>query len=184
MLGGHPLADPATPGTARWRFGNLHGVTWACPTPSALEPMNAPHLTPACAILALLATVAAARPAVAEDGPAAVFDGFGLLGTWSPDCRMPPPATNVRVTWFEEDGRLIQSSTAEGRAEGLRGEVGSAQRIAADLLQFTFVKDGRVSATALLAREGDRIRPVRSEMPDGRLLVEGGRFHVTGRPTF
>jgi hypothetical protein len=119
----------------------------------------------------------------AEPGPVQVFQEFGLLGAWSPDCRREPSPDNPRVIWRVVNGTIVHTVTLDGRNLALVDTVGSARIVGEGLIRFTSIRHDRVALTVTLRMREGRIRTVRSEGPDGQVYYDHERELATGKPS-
>jgi hypothetical protein len=119
--------------------------------------------------------------AVAAD-PAQVFERFDLIGTWSPDCSLPPSPWNPRVTYRNVFGQVLHTVTFDGRTIAVRDQVGTALAVGTDGVVFTVVRNGRPTLTVTLKFEFGRVHSDRSVGVDGHVYVDHGIDLSTGLP--
>jgi hypothetical protein len=114
--------------------------------------------------------------------PVQVFERYDLIGTWSPDCSLPPSPRNPRVTYRNVFGQIVHTVTFDGRTIAVRDQVGAAFPVAVDAVVFTVVRNGRVTLTVTLKKEFGRVHSDRSVSVDGHVYVNRGIDLMTGFP--
>jgi hypothetical protein len=128
-----------------------------------------------CAVTTLVVTAAAV--VVAADTPQAVFQDFGLFGTWATDCDAPAGPWNPVATYFvSAAGRVTTKRKFDERHDNM-AEIVSARQDSPT--QLSYVSEGlpdRVSITVVLKKDVDgSIREWSITGPMGEELVTSGR---------
>jgi hypothetical protein len=95
-----------------------------------------PRIAYVAAVISLIAALSSAR----AESAASVMTEFGLVGTWSPDCSVPP-GKGVRTTFaVPTDGRPTRHTIAAGDRSHLGAttdaEIIAAERTAQDRLRL------------------------------------------------
>jgi hypothetical protein len=140
-------------------------------------------IDPALLMLSLTAGLVSANPqaAAAVSPTVELFSAFSLLGTWSPNCKLPPSLTNPRVAWRIEGDTILHSVTFDGRTFAVVDRVGAASLIDADTLTFSVIRAERIYAMVNVRMENGRLQLIRSVRYDGHVIVDQGREVSTGR---
>ena len=125
--------------------------------------------------------VAVSSRAAAVSPTVALFSAFSLLGTWSPDCELPPSLTNPRVAWHRQGDTILHTVTFDGREFAVVDRVGTASLIDAGTLTFSVIRAERLYATVIIRMENGRLQLVQSVTSDGHVIVDQGRYLATGR---
>ena len=134
-------------------------------------------------IVALGVTTGATQEASADPGAIGAFERFGLLGTWSPRCSLPPSHLNPRVTWRVAGGVVVHAVTFDGRTVAVQDRVASADILAGHDMRIVEVREGGATLTVVVRLIGHHAWSMRSVGPDGHVFVEEGVEAATGKPT-
>jgi hypothetical protein len=121
--------------------------------------------------------------ASAENTTEAIFDRFGLPGTWAVDCSQPPSASNPHLIHLR--GRVFPERILKmGGSREHRFEMRDLRPVGAELLAYNDLQVGAKRGYAVILEiVGGRLRSVSSVAADGQVLVRDGRVLATGRPT-
>jgi hypothetical protein len=108
---------------------------------------------------------------------------FGLVGSWSFDCRKTPSPANPFVSF-------ILSTAGQPTRQVITGKpqfdslvpLSDAQMLDATHLRVSYPQGG-VTITVTLLKEQRRIRPFEAVASDGTVSVRGGVVKASGLPT-
>jgi hypothetical protein len=108
---------------------------------------------------------------------------FGLLGTFAMNCRLPPSANNVHLTYaLSEHGHV--TSTLNNGGSGLPSQhiMKDIQLVANDRLSYSQLGSG-FTFRVVIRKSGERHRSVDSVRSDGAVLIKGEVFTKFNRET-
>ncbi|MGA3399240.1 MAG: hypothetical protein ABSC95_08465 [Acetobacteraceae bacterium] len=116
--------------------------------------------------------------------PAEAFQAFGLIGTWSVDCRRVASADNPRIAWTAlSSGQVVHTVTLDGQTPWLIDTVTDAVILSNDELRFTVARRNGARLTATITMSQGLIQSTRSVAGDGTVLVDRGIEIATGKAT-
>ncbi|WP_145927715.1 hypothetical protein [Bradyrhizobium neotropicale] len=144
-------------------------------------------------------------PAAAEESAAQVIQSFGLVGTWSVDCKRDPNqvCTNngcgARMTYIVPSAgpptiRNVIGTFSPGQVRTFVSTIHSATRIADDKIKIVSVQDPPPSTTLVwwrqpgevweivLLKVGDKYRTFSAHRDDWKKISEDGGFDVRPPP--
>lgn len=110
------------------------------------------------------------------------FQEFHLLGTWAPDCNVPPERVNAWIAYVAStDGTIMRRQILDEKGTSYSRRVLSARRVAADQLALTY-EFGKSTASILMEFRDDRHRSLEARFGD-TVNIEGGIMKATGKET-
>jgi hypothetical protein len=134
------------------------------------------------AIAAALLITQPAHAAPAQAPPSAIFQQFGLQGTWSLDCSRGPTPDNPYVTWeVTPAGTVAHAITFNGESASQADTVSDAAIIDDNLISFTLDTASGVGFIVTVERAGGKMRTVRSVSTSGIVYYDNGRNLTSGR---
>lgn len=130
----------------------------------------------------LPATVAAQSTAQANDAnTVAMLEPFGFFGEWATRCDRPASTGNVKRSTY------VSASGEPGFSESL-GATRNIYRIldartAGNVVALEVELNDTIRQILTMRRDGDRIRTIRNQLADGRVLVDDGKVVANGMAT-
>jgi hypothetical protein len=144
-------------------------------------------------------------PALAEESAAEIIQSFGLVGTWSVDCKRDPHQVceknvcGARLTYIASSSGLptirnVIGTFSPGQVRTLVSTIYAAKRIADDKIEIVSVQDPPPSTTLMwwrqpgeaweivLLKVGDKYRTFSAHREDGKKIEVEEGFAVRPPP--
>jgi hypothetical protein len=136
------------------------------------------------AALAGLLVVLLNGAAHAASPAALALEEFGFLGVWSVHCDRPASPGNIARTAY------LSASGEPGFTESLGPDLAEnvyrildAKIVAKAEIVLDIELNGQIRQKLTMTRDGDRIRTLTNQLPDGRTVVKEGTIVTTGTKT-
>jgi hypothetical protein len=108
-----------------------------------------------------------------------VLGQWGLLGTWSADCRAPAQQA-ARVSYVRQSDGNAQHIVDFGDQRGSTSPILAARPEPNGDLQITVNQQREVITYVLTRGDGDTVRSMSSRRPNGEYYIRDGRFVASG----
>jgi hypothetical protein len=110
------------------------------------------------------------------------FQEFHLLGTWAPNCNVPPIRFDAWVAYVASpDGTVTRRTILDEKGTSYSNRVLSARRVAADRLALSY-EYGKNTGYILMEFRDDRHRTLEARFGD-TVNIEDGIMKATGKET-
>jgi hypothetical protein len=144
--------------------------------------LRLPVLSAALFAIAVSAATAQSAAQTAQDA-ANVVEQWGLIGSWSRDCRLAPkPGVLLLIYEKRSDGSVVRT-TGNGTAEPMTSRILSARKRPDGSLEIT-EKDPEDVMTYVLSKDGSgKHRSMSSRDAKGHTYIRNGKFLNKGNKT-
>jgi hypothetical protein len=124
------------------------------------------------------------------EGTAGVLQGFGLIGTWAPDCSQPASRDNIQSIYSLSGADVILTHDGGANASKDSYAVRTAKLVGTDSLLIQvrsldmppeMAAEAELSIT--LRKVGPKVQIWKQTAPGGIVLTEDGRIPATGTST-
>ena len=123
-------------------------------------------------------------------GVAGVLQGFGLIGTWAPDCSQPASSDNIQSIYSLSGAEAILTHDGGATARKDSYAVRTAKLVGTDSLLIQvrsrdmppeMAAEAELSIT--LRKVGSKVQIWKQTAPGGIVLTEDGKIPATGTAT-